>query len=307
MGRRAKDKALVSWVVVLGDFGRSPRMQYHTESLSKKPNSSVEVIAYGGSAPLPSLTSAPNVHIHKIPEPPAWSKKLPRLLFLVTKVLQQLFWMTWLMLFTLPRPQNILMQNPPAIPTMLLCWMASMRHGAKLVIDWHNFGYTIMALTYGASHWLVRIAKAYEKFWGRRGSAHFCVTKAMQKELHDSWGVQAEVLYDRPPSFFQRSDVTTVHKLFTKLAPSIHDSSFNDFASQPAGSGNSTLLTGLNLGQAQPAWRADRPAVVVSSTSWTPDEDFGVLLEAVVQYDKAAQQDSELPNVLLLITGGTCA
>lgn len=97
-------------------------MQYHAQSLASKPNSVVYVIAYGGAAPLGCLTSAPNVHITNLPEVPALIQRLPGVLRLVLKVLHQLLTMLWVMLIQLPAPSNILMQNPPCIPTMVLCW-----------------------------------------------------------------------------------------------------------------------------------------------------------------------------------------
>lgn len=51
--------------------------------------------------------------------------------------------------------------------------------------------------------------------------------------------------------------------------------------------------------------RQDRPALLVSSTSWTPDEDFSVLLEALERFDsRAASGDSpSLPFVVVVVTG----
>lgn len=50
--------------------------------------------------------------------------------------------------------------------------------------------------------------------------------------------------------------------------------------------------------------RADRPALLVSSTSWTPDEDFGMLLEALGMYEeKARSAKGKLPKVLMVVTG----
>jgi beta-1,4-mannosyltransferase len=42
---------------------------------------------------------------------------------------------------------------------------------------------------------------------------------------------------------------------------------------------------------------------VVSSTSWTPDEDFGVLLLAAARYDAAAAARPDLPPLLIVVTG----
>ena len=48
-----------------------------------------------------------------------------------------------------------LLQLPPTIPTMALCSLAAWWHHAKLIYDWHNFGYTLMMLSLGRGHWLV--------------------------------------------------------------------------------------------------------------------------------------------------------
>lgn len=62
-----------------------------------------------------------------------------------------------------------------------------------------------------------------------------------------------------------------------------------------------------------PALRDDRPALLVSSTSWTPDEDFSILIEALTIYELRAQElsaqyshnpsEGKLPRLLVIVTG----
>ncbi len=318
---------IITWIVVLGDIDRSPRMRYHADSLASKSDSIVHVIAYGGTSS--TFVSAPNVRIAALPEVPTWILRLPGLLRLALKVVHQLLAMLWIMMVQLPSPSNILMQNPPAIPTMMLCWLAARRHGASLVIDWHNFGHSIMALKHDTRGSLVRLARSHEAAWGRAADKSFCVTRAMQQELAgEEWRVRATVLYDRPPRRFCRSDAATAHELLGRLSAALADavpnSSAADFAVRESSewSGGFTVATRIKPGsgprqKAAAEWRQDRPAIVVSSTSWTPDEDFGVLLEALVLYESAIAEekksfnqqrqrheaDDALPQLLVLITG----
>ena len=47
-----------------------------------------------------------------------------------------------------------------------------------------------------------------------------------------------------------------------------------------------------------------RPGVLVSSTSWTEDEDFSILLDALQLYeDKCSESQGLYPNLLCVITG----
>jgi len=50
-------------------------------------------------------------------------------------------------------------QNPPSIPTLLVVKAVQWGTGCKVVLDWHNTGYSILALRLGGKSPLVRIAK----------------------------------------------------------------------------------------------------------------------------------------------------
>lgn len=233
----------------------------------------VDLVGWEGSAPIESVFQTPNITVHALS-----LKETIFHRFFLTRVLYKVIMVFWqllhLLLFKLKRPDYILVQTPPAIPVLLIavivCWIKK----SKFIIDWHNLGYTWLAVNRPNSKYLVPLHRWYEKFFGRLGDYHFCVSKAMKTELEEMWGIKAKVLYDQAPLFFRESSNTEKVKLFKK---------YDDW--------------GISLSN-------PRNAVVVSSTSWTADEDFGILLDAIKLADDTIKKSKDVyPHTIVIITG----
>jgi beta-1,4-mannosyltransferase len=266
-------------VLALGDLGRSPRMQYHALALAGS-GAEVDVVGYGGSAPLRALSEAARLHL--LPAPSERRHGLSRPLFFAytaIRLLRDFARLVRILFFSVKRPDVLLVQNPPAAPALSAARLAARLRGARLVIDWHNFGWRMLGLRLGERHPLVRLARAYERRAGRRADAHLCVSRAMKAELENRFGIApVAVLYDRPAA------------LFEPLPP------------EARGPFLDRLRRDLGL---DGAWREGRrPVIIVSPTSWTADEDFGVLLGAAVRLDAAvAARREALPDLAFIATG----
>ncbi|ORY42979.1 glycosyl transferases group 1-domain-containing protein [Leucosporidium creatinivorum] len=316
-GRRPATKSVA--IVVLGDIGRSPRMLYHATSFVER-GYATHIVAYRGSTPPRELLESPHAHFVYLPTPLAFVSKLPKPLFLLLsplKVVAAAVALLWALVARIDSPPRFMfVQNPPAIPTLPVVKLASFMRGSKVMIDWHNTGYSVLALRLGENHPVVKLAKWIETFWGQRAYAHLCVTEAMKEALIRDAQLQGRtvVFHDRPPAHFRRQTDAEAHELFSRLETFASDPSLTDFVN-PSPSPPFTLFTTPEASGA--SFLPDHPALLVSATSWTADEDFSILLSALDLYNKAAtsyaagkgglkgsdERAARLPKVMVVITG----
>ncbi|KAL7750951.1 mannosyltransferase [Sorochytrium milnesiophthora] len=289
-------------VVVLGDVGRSPRTCYHALSLAEY-GAQVTLVGYRGAALPPALSQHERLRVRYIPATPAIPPDYPRwayVLYAPVKALLQLFILSYVLLLALPRQDCLLLQNPPAIPTLLVAQLPRLLRGTRLIIDWHNLGFSILALRLGNEHPLVRVHRWYERVLGRCADGHITVTAAMADWLARECYISKRkivVLHDRPPESFHRLSVQEMHDFLVSMRAAYHDEYPQLFSNVATALGDTsrTLLTEVVSGTVR--MRRDRPFVVVSSTSWTEDEDFGLLLDALAAVDKQGRR------LLVVITG----
>lgn len=296
-------------------------MMYHAQSLARG-GFQTFIVGYFESQLPKQLRQLPMAHT--VPLRPFSIR--PRLIPFIVLAPFKVLWQTYSLFTSLTSrlpiiPQFILVQNPPSLPTLLIVKLVATLCGSRVIIDWHNLGYSILALKFNSEdHPFVRVAKAFERTFGRTAYAHLFVTYAMRDALTRDWDLRGAkvVLHDRPPPHFHRLLPVEAHELFSRITSSF--TNIEDFLPTPE-RGRSTPFTAVGQtpaittlyssnGDIQIEFRHDRPALVISSTSWTDDEDFSILLESLSKYEKKAREAQllqdpvkRLPRILCIVTG----
>jgi beta-1,4-mannosyltransferase len=257
-------------------------MQYHAHALAVN-GADVDFVGYEG-APLPRfLTGDPRVTVHHVAEA---RQRLgvgrSSVLYALAAFVDGLRLSVRLLraLLRLPKFDLLLVQNPPALPTLHVAWIVSRLRGARLVIDWHNLGYSMLALRLGRRHVAVRLGRWLERRAARAADAHLCVSRGFAKLLTDRFGLSGvRVLYDRPASAFVPIERTEREQI------------------------RQALFARLGIRGSGPV------GFIVSPTSWTADEDFDVVIDAVLEIEErirgweANGPSRRFPDLVILVTG----
>jgi len=143
----------------------------------------------------------------------------------------------------------------------------------------------------GPNHWTVKVSKIYEMFIGKLADGGFCVSRKM-KEFLKTKNIEAIVLYDRPPMNFKPLGKEERTQTFMDLGNELENLlPWNIF---PEVKTPAELFNHKN-----------RPIIGVSSTSWTKDENFGLLLGILVELNSFLEKNNQ--SVVFFITGkGEC-
>lgn len=254
-------------VVVMGDLGHSPRMNFHALSIAKC-GWKVSLVGYVESELMAAVTEDPLISVIKLPTPSPRSGNF--LIWAVKRVLDQHYrlWKTLKSLDKASKIDVLLVQNPPSIPTLGVAriFVLFARPGTKMIIDWHNLGYTILAMK--AGKFAVWAYRAYEVLFGRIAYLHLCVSVRLGMALRSGMGINAKrimPIFDRPfKSYALELDQVYAHR--RKWFPQYISNSADKW--------------------------------LITSTSYTPDEDLDMLLEALDLYNSSPDKKYTL-NVII--------
>ena len=304
----------VGVVVVGGDLARSPRMQYHASSMCES-GRFAEVRCVGideGNMCAEHLTTKKQARFCLV------SRTVPRGIFNKSWLLRTLYrvlafiggFTVALLRATVPLASAggeetrvvLVLQTPPAVPFIMIAQLVSMmrrtqavfaglvgrpRSRVSIVIDFHNFGWTLLDVDRRPKP-VVALYWALETFFGV-GDAHFTVADAMKGRLSgkDRQTPSALVL--------PKSSVTVLRD----CAPAF----FRPLKDPQAALKRIAATEGDDL--VVPEWVPERRAshlALISATSWTADDDYTLVVDALKAIDKQLAA-AKSGRVWLLVTG----
>jgi len=335
-------------VVVLGDLGRSPRMQYHALSLSACSSvKKVTLVGYEGERCLPSIEQSSVIEEKRlcIVSKSAileWLRKKVPLAHALYKGLHLLLSLVRV-LGSLSPFSLIVVQNPPCLPTLLALLLLDLTlvkaafrlfflffpsqsppqlHAPSspcICIDWHNLGFAMFnqpAISRksnidttsrqevakkeedgnmgdlgkrSSDRLLLRLARVLEHWCARNiADKHFCVSQKMKQWLESEFQVSPQVFYDRPYQSFAavQADPSNSSAKTTENTCSSHRQELFDRLGFTKTKLFPTLTTAFSPPSSTTPSESEENTngfpVLISSTSWTDDEDFSVLLQALL-------------------------
>ncbi|GMP70132.1 hypothetical protein CsSME_00029113 [Camellia sinensis var. sinensis] len=86
---------------------------------------------------------------------------------LLLKPLIKFLMLLWFLCVKILAPDVFIVQNPPSVPTLVAVKWASWLRRSAFIIDWHNFGYTLLALSLGKSSVLWQYTIGLRSILGR--------------------------------------------------------------------------------------------------------------------------------------------
>ncbi|ELP89140.1 chitobiosyldiphosphodolichol beta-mannosyltransferase, putative [Entamoeba invadens IP1] len=277
-------------LIVLGDIGRSPRMEFHAIELSR--TSPVSVICYRETEPIADIVQNKNITLYSLSVlPPLKNFPLRTVVWLTcyapVKFIFLAFQLFYHLLFKMPACSHILIQNPPSLPSFFIAAIVKFLTGCKVIVDWHNTAYSIVMNVHNMkeSNFVIQALKWYELFLPRYFDYHFTVTEAMKMFLieHKIHQELITVLYDKPFVSLTQTE-TSRYNIFKQIEHLLPQ--------------NAKAILELFRN------KTEKVIIGVSSTSWTPDEDFSVLFDALLKYEKIEEKLNEkVPKLLIFITG----
>lgn len=292
-------------VIVIGPLVRSPRMMNHIKALLIN-GFDVEVISQATPSELIELKNKfMNIinNIHKCDDQEV-SHDVPTINFhllesekykkqsYIMKAMSQMFTLLQ-MIWSVRSCDYALVQNPPSIPILPILITSKLIFNWKVIVDWHNFGYSIFLMK-GNSGKIKILGNLYfriELYFGRLADHHLVVTKMMADVLIKTWkwdtkypkvkedgfkiNEKITVCYDYPDVQFQPYLNKTQDRLkLINEIPDIADIKNVD-------------ITKYTIG--------------VTSTSFTPDEDLQLLLDSLKDLDSILKNKNK--RFMLIITG----